>query len=225
MPLLSTYSLSGKTVTEDVQVTNGHLLVYPIIAVWNITESIEELCQLLPNGKDYLNIVQQKFNSETRQKEWLAVRALCYFLLSKPSEILYHTSGRPFLRDSDLHISISHTKGYAALALSKTPKGIDIETWSPKAMKLKSKFLQESEMQLSLTKTSEDDAVVLWSAKESVYKIQEHQSPNLKDDILIFKKEQSLCAKSNRENQIAQILFYTHPDFVLTSATYYPIEI
>jgi phosphopantetheinyl transferase (holo-ACP synthase) len=92
-------------------------------------------------------------------------------------------------------------------------------------MKLKSKFLQESEMQLSLTKTPEDDAVVLWSAKESVYKIQEHQSPNLKDDILIFKKEQSLCAKSNRENQIAQILFYTHPDFVLTSATYYPIEI
>ena len=225
MPLLNAYSISGNTITEDVQITNGHLLVYPIIAVWKITESIEELCQLLPNGKNDLDIVQQKFKSEVRQKEWLAVRILCHSLLSEPFEIQYQESGKPYLKGTNLHISISHTKGYAALALSKTPIGIDIETWSSKAMKLKSKFLQESEMQLYLTNKPEDDAVVLWSAKESVYKIQEHQSPNLKDDILIFKKEQSLCAKSNRENQIAQILFYTHPDFVLTSATYYPIEI
>lgn len=220
MPLLNAYSISGNTITEDVQVTNGHLLVYPIIAVWKITESIEELCQLLPNGKNYLDTVQQKFKSEVRQKEWLAVRILCHSLLSEPFEIQYQESGKPYLKGTNLHISISHTKGYAALALNKNPIGIDIETRASKAMRVKDKFLQAQEIQLSITDTQEDDAVALWSAKESVYKLLQHPSPNLKDDILIFKKEDILCAKSKSEDSTAQIHLYTHPDFVLTSAVY-----
>ena len=49
-------------------------------------------------------------------------------MLGRETPVAYHPDGIPYLPDADLHISISHTKGYAAVLLDTQPRiGIDIE--------------------------------------------------------------------------------------------------
>ena len=70
--------------------------------------------------------------------------------------------------------SISHTKGFAAGIISaETPVGIDIESISPRVLKIEKKFLNPHEFAL-LARFSEQDRIVFaslfWSIKETVYK-------------------------------------------------------
>ena len=54
--------------------------------------------------------------NESRRAEWLAVRLLVKELFGSECEVAYHPTGRPYLKHGTAHISISHTKGFAAVA-------------------------------------------------------------------------------------------------------------
>ena len=224
MPLLSIHPFQkANTYAEDALSHNGHLLVFPIIAIWKITESVDELHrQLLSEWGEAAHGYLQ-FKAESRQREWLAVRLLFSRLLKKPFEILYSPSGKPFLKDSKLHISISHTKGYAAIALSHEPIGIDIEQKGGKALKIREKFLQDTEFDIHPTLSPEDDAVALWSAKEAVYKLQSAPSPRLKEDILVYQEEENFLARSANEEPTALLHWHLQEDFILTCARFLPL--
>lgn len=224
MSLLSIFSVQKANIyAEDALSHDGHLLVFPVIAIWKITESVDELHrQLLSEwGEAAHGFLQLK--AESRQREWLAVRLLFAHLLKAPFEIEYAPSGKPYLKNSELHISISHTKGYAAVALSRTPIGIDIEQRGGKALKIRDKFLQDTELNLRPTLSLEDDAVLLWSAKEAVYKLQSTPSPRLKEDILIYQEEENLLARPANAEPTALLHWYLQEDFILTCARFLPL--
>ena len=74
-------------------------------------------------------------------------------------------SGQPLLRG--YHVGVTHTKGYAALMLSKScDVACDIEHFSDKVERIKSKFLRKDEMADDL-----DSLLVHWCGKETVYKL------------------------------------------------------
>ena len=81
------------------------------IAIWEITETLEELLQLA-NAISTAN-----FNTEKRKKEWLASRLLLNEINPNCS-ISYNPFGAPELNNGSF-ISISHSKGLVAIITSK----------------------------------------------------------------------------------------------------------
>ena len=74
-------------------------------------------------------------------------------------------SRQPLLRG--YHVGVTHTKGYAALMLSKScDVACDIEHFSDRVERIKSKFLRKDEKADDL-----DSLLVHWCGKETVYKL------------------------------------------------------
>lgn len=85
--------------------------------------------------------------------------------------IAYHPNGAPYLSGSSLHISISHTKGYAAVLLQDHPAaGIDIEYRSERVSRIRSRFMNPEE-EAGIDKEYETEHLLLhWCAKETLLK-------------------------------------------------------
>lgn len=143
----------------------------PLFAVWQIEESSEELLALLRDPEYYLPDLKKLF-TEKRRQEWLANRVLLELLSDDSSFIAYRPNGAPYLPGSSRFISLSHTKGYAALLLQDHPEaGIDIEYFSDRVVKLRSRFLNPEEEQ-GIDKKHETAHLLLhWCAKETLYKM------------------------------------------------------
>lgn len=136
------------------------------VAIWHISETVGELLKLFVNkGFDAKKIIETK--SETRLKQWLAVRLLLHDFY--PNEMInYNEFGKPFLTNG-VEISISHAGEYAVIAFNTEKKcGIDIEKISNKVEKIKYKFLNINELNLI---NSLEDLTLFWCAKEALYKL------------------------------------------------------
>lgn len=143
----------------------------PLWGIWKLEETSDELFSLLKNKEAYLSQLEQ-IHSEVRRKEWLACRVLLQEFVDSSIMIAYKTNGAPYLLNSNLCISMSHTKGYVAVLLQEHPVvGIDIEYRSTRVQKIRSRFMSEIE-ESSLDKDNEVDHLLLhWCAKETLYKM------------------------------------------------------
>ena len=151
--------------------------VYPGVSLglWQMDESPEQLFDLYPHLLPYRSSLDDKYKNDGRKLEFLAIRALMYEmlktngaskgLLSHAGDITHNGQGKPLFRG--YHVSISHTKGYAALILSKKSEvAVDIEYMSDRVERIASKFLRKDERADSL-----DAKLVHWCAKETVFKL------------------------------------------------------
>jgi len=156
-----------------------------IWAVREIHEPVDELMAMLEKKDLYLPYLE-KISSESRKREWLTVRVLLKEMLSEEKEILYTSTGKPYLSDNSYQISISHTKGFVAVALHPKMKvGIDIEHISQRIHKIRSRFMNAKE-EANLDKAHEEIHLLLhWSAKESMFKLLEKQDVDFKTDLHI----------------------------------------
>jgi 4'-phosphopantetheinyl transferase len=115
------------------------------LAIWEITESYDEMYSRIhffegekENFKNY--------KSDLRQLEWLSVRRLLREVRGVPTQIVYNESRKPFLFNSDQHISISHSRNLTAVLLSNTRKlGLDLEYMAQDIKKVAHKFLNRDE--------------------------------------------------------------------------------
>ena len=164
----------------------------PIMGIWKITETWQDMSESFKDNESYFRDVS-KIQSDKRKQEWLAVRLLLKHLYGPELHIDYHENGAPVLRNSLYNISISHTKGFAAVILSKHKNpGIDIEYHSDRAWRLREKYLGENELEMfdlkpgsshnnpladNMAYNSDSDLYVLaklstlyWCAKETAFK-------------------------------------------------------
>jgi 4'-phosphopantetheinyl transferase len=139
------------------------------IQLWELAESPIDL---LPWAE--LNLTEkaqlESIRNVKRQCEFLAVRIL-FGKVWKNRQIYYTDSGAPYLEGVETYISISHSKRFVCLMHSKYPCGVDIESVESRALKVAGKFLNESEMGLISEEFPARDATLLWSAKESLFKL------------------------------------------------------
>lgn len=139
-----------------------------LIAVWKIDESSEELNDMLCE-KAYIEKILT-IKSDKMKQEKLAVRILLKELLGKEIDLEYNKAGRPYLVDVDKHISITHTQGYAAVALDANRQvGLDIEHKSDKILRVKGRVVS-SEEYIDRDNTLEH-LLIHWCAKESMFKV------------------------------------------------------
>lgn len=96
------------------------------------------------------------------------VRALCEnqsLILEKRS------SGQPFLLNSTLGVSLSHTANTLAVSVSKNHSpGIDIEQLRQKIIRIASRVFSEAELAMVSSYPTLEALHILWGAKEAVYK-------------------------------------------------------
>lgn len=103
----------------------------------------------------------------SRRAERLAWRALLR-RLSPGVEVEYLGSGKPQLKNSRNHISVSHCRDCVAVALSQIPCGVDIERLDRNFSKVAARYISATEAALS---ADEHWAAVVWCAKEALYKM------------------------------------------------------
>ena len=129
------------------------------------------------------NLIKAKKNELVRE-QFLAIRRTLQ--LEDPSyKIRYDESGKPII-NSDINISISHSKCMAAIVFSENIKaGIDIEHKENKIINIQNKFLNDSEKLENGYQSNVDYLTMIWTAKESIYKALGIKGISFSDNIII----------------------------------------
>ncbi|OJV90938.1 MAG: hypothetical protein BGO34_21845 [Bacteroidia bacterium 44-10] len=197
-----------------------------LLGIWKIDESRGELLQLFPEHMRSEVVERIKaIRSERRTIEWLSTRILLLALLNKEKTTLNHTAdGKPYLEDGTHHISISHTKDYAAIYLHQNHLvGIDIEIRSERVNKVARKFIGDNEYIDPSQKTVHQ--LLHWSAKESMFKLMEENEIHFKYHLHIHpfspatKGIITATETKTDRNRTFKIDYEVHPDYVLTWIT------
>lgn len=149
--------------------------------IWRMTETEEELLTSLQHHEYFAEKVSKLKDGSRRKLEVLSVRRalknLCY---GEEQQVVYDADGKPSLKCPYIdpqgsvysEIAISHTDGYAAVAISNAPIGIDIERRGNRVQRVVSHYLKPEEISLLLLTSDYDLALhMAWSAKEAAYKI------------------------------------------------------
>lgn len=192
------------------------------IGVWKLSEetkTLEDVFPLLSDEQDYYSNIK----NEKRKREWLVARILLTELLERRFFINYTEHGKPFIKDCETNISISHSKNFVSVILSnKLIPGVDIEHMSDRIDKVKHKFLDEDELTWCLSLESK---TLCWSAKEAIFKTYEKElnfheiqiqefdvtDTHLTANVIKKNKERSFKVFFNRiEDDVLTYTFTTH---------------
>lgn len=93
-------------------------------------------------------------------------------MLGENSTIEKDANGKPVLKNSEAHLSISHTQQFAAVMFSRNKAvGIDLENINPKVERIAHKFLREDEINAIDEEEKIGKLILYWSAKEALYKL------------------------------------------------------
>jgi phosphopantetheinyl transferase (holo-ACP synthase) len=91
-------------------------------------------------------------------------------MFNKACELNYSEEGKPSIKNSDCHISISHSHDkLVILSNNASYTGVDIELIRDKVIKIKDKFLSEPE--LTTVQDNVEKLIIYWAAKEALYKL------------------------------------------------------
>ncbi len=143
------------------------------IAVWQVTESEEELKNLISIPTDELEEILL-YRSESQRRQKLAVRALLNEVFEEKMYLNHHDNGQPYLENCVTNISITHTEKYVAIIIhDEDDLGIDIESLDRDFSAVEKKALSEDEIDdiddLEKEKRNEQLAIY-WCAKEAIFK-------------------------------------------------------
>ena len=139
-----------------------------------------------------------------------AVAQLITKHIGPEARLLHDPDGAPLLAGSDLHISISHSRHFAALMTDPTRRcGVDIEEARPEQLlKVRSKFLTDRELPLWA-----DDLLTAWTIKEAVYKAA--GTPGLALGAIDISRPGVATLPDGRRFALQSVVA---PDYTLTSA-------
>ncbi len=181
------------------------------LGLWKIEETPEELYTKYPFLTKYQKKLDEKYSFDGRKLEFLVIRLLLLGMTNDEHLVIEHNKdGKPIVQD--WHISISHTKGWAVLMLSRNHEvGVDIEYYSDRVSKIVSKFVRKDEDAQDV-----DSQLVIWSAKEAVYKY--FSKDDLKyEEMKVFKINDSNCAVINfKRMESVPVTYELNKDYVLT---------
>jgi phosphopantetheinyl transferase len=139
------------------------------VGVWRCDESIEELLRAVPLPQSVID-ESQSFKAPHRRAEWLFVRALFREMTGRYIPITYEESGKPRVEGG--FISISHTKGYVAVAYSAVREvAVDIEQYGERVVKVAPRFMNPAERPSEYNGSTTWSLLLHWSAKETAYKM------------------------------------------------------
>ena len=185
------------------------------LSIWSIEESLDFF---LSNLRLTKNCEQRldKLKSDEMKKQFLAVRKLIQLNGISLDSLSYSSEGIPFL-NTEKNISISHTKGFSAIAISPKPVGIDIQDFRDKILSISKKFINSNERDL-IDPSSIKELTLVWCIKEATYKV--HRKPGLdfKDEIKVKSISENLTHSIIKVEKLDKKHFYE--SFNITESDY-----
>lgn len=184
-----------------------------------MTETEESLYSAYPELCKYKDFVDS-MKSCSRRIEFLSVRALLKDMLGFMPELFHNEDGKPYILEVK-NISISHTKGYAAVILSDEKKvAIDIEYCSDRVCRIQNSYVRPDEFLTSLK-----DMLICWCSKETLYKLHSKDKLSfmeMRTDSLLpsVSKSDEGCfyIEDLRRNESIKMCFLSNEAYILTYA-------
>lgn len=140
------------------------------IAVWQVTETEEELRSLVSVPTDELEEISL-YRNESHRRQKLAVRALLNEVFEEKMYLNHHDNGKPYLENSVTNISITHTDKYVAIIIHDDEElGIDIESLDRDFSAVEKKALSEDEIDDLDDEKKNEQLAIYWCAKEAIFK-------------------------------------------------------
>ncbi|OYU94905.1 MAG: hypothetical protein CFE21_14600 [Bacteroidetes bacterium B1(2017)] len=144
-----------------------------LLAVWHIQESKEQLLDLL--GKNLSEESQNLRLNSANALHYLASRVvLCELFKNQEITLTKNAQNKPslWINKKEWNISITHSHEFAAIIITPTGKiGIDIEQINSRISRVKHKFLNQTELDFAGSENQIEEQTLIWSAKETLYKI------------------------------------------------------
>ena len=152
------------------------------LAIWEITESVEELQSALSlNASQETDFILRK--TIAGKKGFLAVRNALNSLGQKIEHLNIADDGAPELPQG--YCSLSHSNQYAIATFAAKPLGVDIENYRPKIQRIAKKFVNPEEA-IYLPENNQTPWLTrLWTAKEAIYKAMREPGLSLAQQINI----------------------------------------
>lgn len=182
------------------------------ICIWEVTESLKEFIKTY-NIKGLK--LKKKMKDERRLLEYVVSRQMVSKIImddiSFSMDLFKDKYGKPFIKEMKGHVSISHTKQFVAVMVSKQRiPGIDIEIILPRIEKISERFLNEREKKWITDKNHLEQLYVIWGAKESIYKIYSKGGINFKEMLNVKEFKYAKKGKTTVELRKNK-LFYNYP--------------
>lgn len=107
------------------------------------------------------NVYMKPLSSRGREGESATIASMVHELFGE-SILCHKENGAPFIAGSEKQISISHGAGFAVIAISNYPIGVDIEAPRMQLERIRHKFMRDSDAAETLLHA--------WTAKEAAFK-------------------------------------------------------
>jgi phosphopantetheinyl transferase len=180
-------------------------------------EEIKSKINFNQNSLDFdISIKDNSHRLQYFNSRFLALKLGKLYSLQNPF-IKKNENGRPFLENENLQLSISHSPFYTAVMYSTNPCGVDIEYPREVVRKIQQKFLSENE--LKAYKDDIEQLTLIWSLKESMYKMLNRPGLLFKSQLeLVSKEKDSAVMSYNEKNEKSfyRLKFKTIDKHVLT---------
>jgi 4'-phosphopantetheinyl transferase len=188
--------------------------------VWKISEDEQWLSrQIAPHEQ-----IADELRNPYKRLEFAASRVLLKTLLANwhlPFEgLIKDGAGKPYLRNSDFHISLSHSYPYVAAIIDKEKSvGIDLEQPKDKLLRIAERVLNNEEL-----RNAGNDIVkhcVVWCAKETLIKIYGKKHLVFASELAIepfqLQKDGILTGRiiANDMKGVYQLHYHVYDNFVL----------
>lgn len=137
-------------------------------------------------------------------RKWLEKQAIARLLdcAGYDAKLLQHDPvGKPFLKNSNKHLSISHGNGWFVIAISDSPLGIDVERYRDSMLTGKTYFVNEMER-------NQTDLLAIWTAKEAFYKMLGGNIEDLKEEVTIQEVGETWIRLIYQDHHYLGDLFY-----------------
>ncbi len=192
------------------------------IAIWRITESETELCNMLPAAE--ATTVAHPLAHPVKRLEVLAARILTISLLQAFNQqfngIMKDEHGKPLLIDLPFHLSQSHSYPYVAVIVSSEKNvGIDIE--QPRATLSRVGHRVFNDIELAECGTDLTKLCLHWCAKETLIKLYGKKDLALKEELFIrpftFQPKGTMTGIISRKGheKSYELQYLVEDDFVL----------
>ena len=182
------------------------------LGLWKMDDDILQILSESSDMRKLFDTEISQYRSDSRRNEKLAVYSLLWKMTNSKVIVSHNEDGKPIV--DGYNISISHTRGYASVILSKLKNvAVDIEYYSDRVARIADKFIRKDEIAKDV-----GSQLINWSAKETVYKYFSEQDLQYFDMKLMpnAEIENTKQVQNLKTNDYQDVYYELNNEYVLT---------
>ena len=153
------------------------------LGIWHIIEDEDFFLQKLPLTD--AERVEIEASMGRKKLEKLAGKMLLRQLTGWAYTIVKNENGKPFFKDSDLQLSLSHSGDYVVGIVSEHVVGIDIQYLTSKVERVAARVMNENKFKTLDPNNRLEHLHVYWGAKEALFKTYGHKAMDFRKHLVI----------------------------------------